>query len=176
MAIRTASLSDEEQIRQVHLAAFPASERDLVARLAVDLLYETSTPRTLNLVEEEDGRLLGHIAFSPVRSRFEANVIGYILAPLAIAPESQKKGVGSKLVREGLRLLLAQNIGVVLVYGDPDFYSRFGFGTELGESFIPPYKLQYPFGWQAMCLKNQRDHFSSVSFECVDCLSKPELW
>ncbi len=176
MAVRTASLSDEEQIRELHLAAFGAEERDLVASFAVDLLRETATPKILHLVAEKDGCLVGHIAFSPVRARSDGNVIAYILAPLAVAPSFQKTGVGSRLVREGLDWLSAQNIRVVLVYGDPDFYGRFGFGVELAESFVPPFKLKYPSGWQALSLTEQKAHVSSESFECVDSLSKAELW
>lgn len=176
MAIRTAATADEYQIRQVYLAAFDDDEKDLVASLAGELLHEASTPEILHLVAEEDGRIIGHIAFSPVISQSGGEGIGYILAPLAIEPRNQKKGAGSKLIREGLRLLTTRDIGIVFVYGDPDFYGRFGFTTELAEEFRTQFKLKYPFGWQAVGLAERRPIVHSEVIECVKALNKPELW
>ena len=176
MTIRTANISDEHQVRQIHLKAFDEDENELVADLARDLLNETSTPETLHLVADIEGDIVGHIAFSPVRSKTRQNLVGYILAPLAIEPESQKKGMGSKLIREGLRLLAIQDVNIVFVYGDPDYYARFVFTTKLAKEFIPPFKLKYAFGWQAVDLGGKRPVIHSESIECVNALNKPELW
>ncbi len=176
MTIRTATLSDEDQIRQIHLAAFDASERELVATLAIELLRETTAPEILHLVAEEDDDLIGHISFSPVGTMSGSKKAHYILAPLAVNPQKQRKGIGSSLIREGLRLLTAQGVRNVLVYGDPHFYGIFGFATDLAQKFQPPFKLTHPLGWQAITLTDKRPITHSETIECVEPLNKPELW
>jgi putative acetyltransferase len=64
MRIREATLSDGDAIRRTHLSAFDADEREIVAKLAVDLLSEGTTPPTIALVAEIGGDAIGHVAFS----------------------------------------------------------------------------------------------------------------
>ena len=176
MTIRTPSAADADRIRQIHLDAFEADERELVAELACGLLETHSDPQTLKLVVELEGELVGYVAFSPVWAAEDQSFVGYTLAPLAVSPDQQKKGIGSSLVKEGLRQLLAQGVEVVLVYGDPKYYGRFGFELKLGESYPAPFPLVYPFGWQAVHLSGKAAPERSISITCVDALNKPELW
>ncbi|GAB4564566.1 MAG: N-acetyltransferase [Haliangiales bacterium] len=83
---------------------------------------------TLSLVAVEGDRIVGHVLFSPVvvrdgERRFDA--IG--LAPIAVAPDRQRAGVGSQLVRAGLERLRAAGHEAVFVLGHPAYYPRFGF-------------------------------------------------
>ena len=176
MTIRTADISDADPIRQLHLKAFDDSENELVADLASDLLARSSTPGTLHLVATTEDKIGGHIAFSPVWTSKDRNLAGYILAPLAVEPGAQRTGVGSRLVREGLRRLAKQNVRLVLVYGSPDYYGRFGFTADIAKGFTPPFELSYPFGWQAVDLEGESSAVQSGSIQCVDALNKPELW
>ena len=73
-------------------------------------------------------------------------------------------------------MLTKDGAGILLVYGDPDYYGRFGFKEEIGRSFVPPYPLEYPFGWTGMMLNGTAVPDKSMKFECVNALSKPELW
>ncbi len=176
MTIRSAEISEEDPIRLLHLAAFDATENELVAELAVGLLIESSRPEALHLVADSGGGLVGHIAFSPVTSKADGNLLGYILSPLAVDPDCQKTGIGSRLVQEGLRLLADRCVRLVFVYGSPDYYGRFGFTAGLAEGFAPPFRLQYPFGWQAVDLDPRKPPVRPESIECVRALRKPELW
>lgn len=176
MNIRTADIADVDQIRRLYLDAFGDEEKESVANLACDLLNETSKPDSLHLVADVENGIGGHVAFSPVWSKTSRNLIAYILAPLAVAPEKQNTGIGSQLVREGLRILEARNTGQVLVYGSPDYYGRFGFTAELAKEFIPPFKLQYSFGWQAVQLESSVSDVHAGPIACVKALNKPELW
>ncbi len=72
-------------------------------------------------------------------------------------------------------MLTKEGVGVLLVYGDPDYYGRFGFKEEIGRLFVPPYPLKYPFGWTGMKL-NATATPTPIKFECVAALSKPDLW
>lgn len=173
MKIRTATRDDADAVRSVHLAAFPEGERELISEVAVDMLCETAV---LSLVAEVDEAIIGHVAFSPVTSRDTTEHLGYILAPLAVSPTNQKQGVASQLIKSGVQHLSEVGSGVLLVYGDPDFYGRFGFGAERAGCYTPPYRLQYPFGWQGMAVGDFDFPPSSISISCVSSLSNPALW
>ena len=176
VTIRAATLADEASIRQVHLAAFGAEENEQVASLACALLREAAEPEMVHLVADAGDALRGHVAFSPVFGCASGECVAYILAPLAVAPQSQKKGVGKALVEAGLKELARLGARTVLVYGDPGYYARFGFQAEAAERFVPPYALQYPTGWQAVALGEGGLPSEPVAFTCVVPLNQPDLW
>ena len=175
MQIRRAKLDDAEQINNVHLQAFEKSEAELVAKLAVDLLSENSDPETLSLIAIEDDLIIGHIAFSPIYLANTKDFAATILAPLAVLQGYQKNKVGSSLIKFGLKLISNSGEPLVLVYGDPNYYSKFGFNSELAKPFIPPYQLAYPEGWLAL---NLNDGALPVGgkISCVGSLNYPNLW
>ncbi|MBT8440301.1 MAG: N-acetyltransferase [Gammaproteobacteria bacterium] len=176
MNIRPASSYDAHTIRKIHLAAFPQEEAGLVAKLATDLLSEQTTPPTISLLVESNNSAIGHVAFSPVTIDNNRDFQGYILAPLAVVPDYQKHGIGSKLVEAGIEQLSDTNTHIIFVYGDPRYYSRFGFTAETAEHFITPYRLEYPAGWQALILKAYASEDASITINCVRSLQKPALW
>lgn len=121
--IRAETADDRQAVRRVNELAFgrPA-EADLV-----DALRERARPQ-VSLVAVEDGRVVGHIFFSPVSIESEDAVSDALgLAPMAVLPEYQKHGIGSQLVRRGLEECLRLGHPVVVVLGHPDYYPRFGF-------------------------------------------------
>lgn len=176
MRIRLATSLDSEDIREVHLCAFSEGEKQKVSTLAANLLSEETNPETISLVAEADGTVVGHIAFSPVTINNNKNWIGYILAPLGVKPEYQKRQIGSKLVERGIEQLSKMGVNVLFVYGDPKYYGRFGFNADQASGYSPPYELQYPFGWQAMILNEGAFTESTVKLSCVDSLKDAELW
>jgi putative acetyltransferase len=174
--IRVATSLDREDIRGVYLRAFPEGENQLVATLAANLLAEETDPETIALVAEIGGDVVGHIAFSPVMADTSKNWLGYILAPLGVEPQYHKVGIGSKLVESGIELLSKKMANVILVYGDPKYYGRFGFSAVAASRFMPPYELKYPFGWQARVLHEGGSFDQSVKLSCVLSLRDPALW
>ena len=176
MHIRLATSLDRDDIRSVHLAAFAEDEREIVSEIAVNLLEEESTPQTISLVAETEGIVVGHVAFSPVTINSNESVQGYILAPLAVKPDYQKRRIGSKLIESGIQQLSGMEVDILFVYGDPGYYSRFGFSVDAAECYIPPYKLQYPFGWQGIALDGFSMGKTAINITCVASLCYPELW
>lgn len=176
MSIRIATSLDRDNVRDVHLCAFPEGEREIVSKLAINLLSERTTPETISLVAETEGAVVGHVAFSPVTIHNNENLQGYILAPLGVKPDYQKRRIGSKLIESGMQQLLKMGVNILFVYGDPEYYSKFGFSTDVADRYTPPYKLQYPFGWQAIALNECSIAKSSVNIACVTSLCDPELW
>ena len=139
MRIRPERPGDEAEIGATTGAAFAGKTySDQTEPLIVERLRSAGA-LTISLVAEEDGHIVGHVAFSPVTlSAGEKDWYG--LGPVSVRPDRQKQGIGSALIREGmerLRVLGAQ--GCVLV-GDPGYYNRFGFTADpaLKVTDVPP--------------------------------------
>lgn len=176
MNIRPAKETDLSSIQQVIETAFSDEENKVIMNVVDELFKETSSPSIKSFVAEVDNHVIGYVSYSPIFFKSDTGVSGYILAPLAVSPEHQQQGVGSNLIESGLDVLTKQSVGVLLVYGDPAYYGRFGFKEEVGRSFVPPYPLQYPFGWTGVTLNGNAVPDTPTKFECVAALSKPDLW
>jgi putative acetyltransferase len=176
MEIRTASHNDQEEIRKVHLEAFGDKEGEIVSNIAIGLLSELSTPQVISLVAEINGVVVGHVAFSPVWLKNGEPFSGYILAPLAVKPGHQKNGIGSSLVKNCMQQLIIKEVDVAFVYGEPKYYSRFGFRVDIAERYTPPYSLQFPLGWQATILTNKGEAPLTGTIKCVNSLCDQNLW
>lgn len=120
VVIRAETVDDAAAIHAVLSSAFPT---DAEARL-VDALRAAGR-LSVALVAEDGGRIVGHVAFSPVSLAGAAGGLG--LAPLAVTADCQRQGIGSRLVRQGLALAAARGTPFVVVLGEPGYYSRFGF-------------------------------------------------
>ena len=141
------------------------------------VLFSRSHPSAkITLVTETDGALVGHIAFSPVTIDNRKNWESYILAPLGVVPKYQNRRIGSKLIENGMERLSKMGVNVLFVYGDPNYYGKFGFNADLASKYSPPYELQYPFGWQAIVLNEGSLEKATVRISCVASLRDPELW
>ena len=174
MNIRPAQQVDRKSIQKVIEAAFPVEEHKVILNFVAELLLENSKPPIQSLIAEINNEIIGYASFSPIFLHPESKVTGYILAPLAVAPKHQKKGIGSSLINTGKQIL--SGVDVLLVYGDPDYYRRFGFKAEIAQPFVPPYLLKYPFGWLGMNITGITLDNTAMKFCCVDSLAKPELW
>jgi len=123
MTIRTESTKDNESVRRVNELAFEQpNEADLV-----DALRANARP-FISLVAVVDEQVVGHIFFSPVSIESENGVFTAMgLAPMAVLPEYQNQGIGSQLVREGLKACQRLGHDIVVVLGHANYYPRFGF-------------------------------------------------
>ena len=121
--IRSETSADHPAIRALHERAFGRSAE---ARL-VDAL-RAAKKLVVSLVAVHQERLVGHIAFSPVTVTDASEgrrAVG--LAPMSVLPEFQNRGIGSRLVREGLEICRRQGEAIVVVIGHATYYPRFGF-------------------------------------------------
>jgi len=127
MVVRPEEPGDVAAIHAVHVAAFPT---DVEARL-VDAL-RVAGRLDVSLVAEDGGRVVGHIAFSPVTVGEATCGLG--LAPVAVVPVAQRQGIGGLLVRHGLAAAARVGAGFVVVLGHVEYYPRFGFrrASEVG--------------------------------------------
>jgi putative acetyltransferase len=145
--IRTHCSSDLVAILELYPNAFPDEDlRPLVA----DLLVEKTG--VVSLIASVDELIVGHGLFTICRVSGRHEDVS-LLGPLVVAPRHQRQGMGSAMVREGLRLLSDAEVSSVYVLGDPNYYNRFGFLPH--EQVVPPYALPEEwFGaWQSLSLK-----------------------
>ena len=122
MLIRAEAQRDWAAVHAVNVSAF---ETPAEANL-VDALREQAQP-LVSLIAEDKGAIVGHIMFSPVSLSGHPVLRIMGLAPMAVAPEHQRKGIGSALVRAGLEQCKQLGFGAVVVLGHPAYYPRFGF-------------------------------------------------
>ena len=121
--IREELPEDTAAIRVVNEKAFgQPAEADII-----DALRERC-PDRLSLVAAADNRIVGHILFSPVTVEQGGKELrGMGLAPMAVLPEYQRQGIGSRLVRAGIAVLREDSCPFVIVLGHAEYYPRFGF-------------------------------------------------
>lgn len=123
IAIRPEQPDDIAAVRAINETAFSQP-----AEAAIVDSLRTACPDSVSLVAVEDGRIVGHILFSPVVvSAGNEATQGMGLAPMAVLPDRQHQGIGSLLVRAGIEALRERNCPFIIVLGHPEYYPRFGF-------------------------------------------------
>lgn len=146
LLIRPESAADQAAIAVINRQAFAVQahsdqqEDQLVAAL------RQAGALSLSLLAEAGGEALAHVAFTPVL--FDALPCNWFaLAPLAVLPAWQRRGIGSALAAEGLRRLAASGAAGCVVLGEPAYYRRFGFRAGLTCEFAVPagYFMALPF-------------------------------
>ena len=174
MKIRESVENDKKSIRKVHKNAFGQSEGETVSQLAIDLLEDKTALPILSLVAEQDNEIIGNVIFSSVNIEGAEGISAYILAPLAVIKDNQRKGIGTKLINQGLESLRKRGAEIVLVLGDPNYYTRTGF--KAGHNLKAPYKLEYPEAWMAQGLVEGVLTKAQGVVRCASSLSSPEHW
>jgi len=161
--IRESAANDDFPIEELYRNAFP--DENLLP-LVVALLKERSI--VLSLVGIVEEALAGHVIFTTCRIAESTEKVS-LLAPLAVAPLWQRQGIGSAIVKAGLKRLIDVGTDHAFVLGDPTYYSRFGFKPDYGVA--PPYRLpeEWRDAWQSLCLSGRRPRLDGT-------LSVPRPW
>ena len=126
IVIRSETDADVSAITEVTVAAFKTLEISNHAEQFIITALRAAGALALSLVAEVEGRVIGHIAFSPVTIS-DGTRNWYGLGPVSVLPAYQRQGVGKALIREGLARLKAMNAQGCCLVGHPDYYRKFGF-------------------------------------------------
>lgn len=148
--IRAERADDREAVLALHYQAFSASERghDGEAEL-VDML-DKDGDLLFSHVMVSDGKIVGHIALSPMQAEADGTPIRALgLGPVAALPGQQSQGIGSALVAAAHDWAAENGWQMIFLLGDPGYYSRFGYSVETATPFASPYAGPY---WQAIVL------------------------
>jgi len=132
MVIRPACAGDHDAIRAVVTAAFgQPDEAALVDALRAD------GDALVELVVEEADVIVGHVLFSPLTTDTGARFAA--LAPLSVAPDHQRDGLGLMLMQVGHELCRAAGVEALIVLGHPDYYPRAGYSAEAAKTVTAPF-------------------------------------
>jgi putative acetyltransferase len=176
MQIRRAAAADLPDVLRIHAQAFG---QDNEGELVRDILADPGAQPTLSLLAVDDDRPLGHILFSKVRlSGADGDGSFAILAPLAVVPEAQGRGLGGKLVEAGLARLAGSGVELVFVLGDPAYYARHGFTPAGPRGLAAPYPIaaEHADAWMVKDLRPVVLGKARGKVVCADALNRPELW
>ena len=124
--IRNEMESDSARIIDVITHAFENDPMSDKREAEIVQLMRDDSALTISLVAEIGDQIVGHIAFSKV-TMDEQFIDWYGLAPVSIAPTHQNQGIGSILIREGIKRLKEINAQGCVLLGEPSYYGRFGF-------------------------------------------------
>jgi putative acetyltransferase len=139
MDIKAATEADLPAISKLHDAAFGTPHE---GRLVADLTHADLA--VLSLVARENGTIVAHILFSPLVIEIDDDtVMGLALAPLAVQPSHQNRGIGTALTQAALVAAAQHGWQAVVVLGQPSYYSRFGFSAKLTQGFESPFAGPY---------------------------------
>jgi putative acetyltransferase len=129
--IRDETKEDAAVITEVTVAAFESMEISSHTEQFIIEALRSAKALTLSLVAEVDGRVVGHIAFSPVAIS-DGTKNWYGLGPVSVLPMYQRMGIGKALIREGLSRLKDLGAKGCCLVGHPQYYRKFGFENVAG--------------------------------------------
>lgn len=139
LVIRPEIPDDVDAITDVTEAAFRDMHMSSHTEQFIVSTLRSAGALAISLVAEMEGRVVGHIAFSPL-TLSDGTRNWYGLGPVSVLPARQGHGIGSALIREGLSRLRAMKAAGCCLVGHPDYYGRFGFmhPAGLGHDGVPP--------------------------------------
>jgi putative acetyltransferase len=134
MIIRLENSTDAPAIRSLVTAAFSDALRSQGNEAEIVDALRIGGVLTLSLVAEDEGKIVGYAAFSPVTVNAQ-EVCWFGLGPVAVLTEKRRCGVGAALIETGLKHLEKLGVRGCVVLGDPAYYRRFGFQSDPGLRF-----------------------------------------
>lgn len=179
MQITTDRKGRTEDLVRLFSSTFSASEGAdegaLIGALARALLEDIPEPDLLAVIALEGETPVGCILFTPLRYEDDPRKLA-LLAPVAVAPDHQRKGVGQALIARGLEELRKDGFAAALTYGDPAYYSKSGFEPITQALAPPPQPLSMPHGWLGQSLTGTPLAPLKGPASCVAPFADPALW
>jgi len=171
--------TDTQAITDLFQQTFTASEGEaegaLIGQLVRDLLTNTA-PDDIHVFQGQSaGDLVAAAIFTRLTYPDDPKTV-FILSPMAVAPDHQRKGLGQSLLNAALKTLRNQGVDVAITYGDPAYYSKVGFHPMTVEQAQPPLALSMPFGWIGQALNDGSAPVLNGPSTCVPALNRPDIW
>jgi putative acetyltransferase len=125
---------DYQNIREVNRCAFPSNDEAIL----VEKLRKSG--EVISLVAMKHDKMVGHVLLSTaIIENSDESFPVLVLAPVAVLPEFQNQGIGTKLIEKGIEEARKRGYSIVTVLGHPKYYPRFGFKPAM------EYGIESPF-------------------------------
>jgi putative acetyltransferase len=174
MRIAEASPTDLDDVLAVERLAFAG---DAEAGLVSELLEDRTARPIVSLLAWDGEKPVGHIMFTAAHLEgARRDVSASILAPLAVIPDAQRRGIGGALIEAGVLRLSESGVELVFVLGHPAYYPRHGFAPATRLGLTPPYPVEPEEAWMVRALRARVIGTVRGTLACADALSSPELW
>lgn len=175
VSIRPAGDGDLDAVLAIERAAFGEDDE---AELVRALLEDPSAAPLLSLLAFRGDQPVGHVLFTAARVEGAPEVTAVLLAPLAVIPEAQGRGIGAALSRAGLWMAAEAGTDLAFVLGHPTYYPRFDYRPARSQGFEPPYPIDPANDDAWMVLELRRSVLGSVRgrVQPADMIMRPEYW
>ena len=164
-----------ELFRVTFTASEGADEGALIEDFVKSLLSTTPQSDIRVFLGAQDGALCAAAVFTRLKYPEDPRTV-FILSPMAVAPDFQRRGWGQSLLSHALATLREEGVDIAVTYGDPGYYKRVGF-SPISEKIVPaPMPLSYPEGWIAQSLGE--DPLSAIKGPCIcaPALKRQDIW
>lgn len=175
--IRQTNTNDFDNIMNVEKQAFGY---DKEAKLVAELLEDRTAEPRVSLLAFYNNKAIGHILFTRayIEGIEECPMI-HILAPLAVIPEFQGKGIGKLLINTGFQLLKEKGTHLIFVLGHKEYYPKCGFipdAKSLGYPAPYPIPEEYADCWMVIPISKKSFDVGKGKIKCSEVLNRIEHW
>jgi putative acetyltransferase len=179
MNILNVNDGEKETISSFFNHVFSQSEGPAEGAILQKLTFELTDQINDNSITgfksiNDNHEVMGCIFFTKLH--FFEDVNAYLLAPVGVHPFHHQKGIGTKLIEYGVSYLNSMNVDFLMTYGDPNYYSRFGFQGVSEQTLPAPFPLSQPEGWLVRPIHLQSISKLSGPTICVEPFNRKELW
>jgi len=175
LTIRGATEADLDAVLAVERAAFGEEDE---AELTRNLLGDPTAAPVLSLLALDGDAAVGHVLFTAVRFDGAPGLTATLLAPLAVVPEAQGRGVGTALSEAGLATSRDAGTDLAFVLGHATYYPRFGYRPAGRRGLQAPYPIDPINDGAWMVLELRPGVLGTAGGRVVpaDALMRPEYW
>lgn len=157
---------------------FTKSESKKEGKIVGDLSFKLAQiidQKDIIAIESKiDDKIIAFIFLTKLN--YNQNYSVYLLAPVAVDPNFQNKGLGKKIIKYAIKHLKTKKIDLLMTYGDPRYYSKIGF-KKTTVSIVPaPFKLSQPIGWLMNKISSKKLPKLAKKPECVLPFRNKKLW
>lgn len=176
----TIKKTDQNDLKDIFKVEQKAFGQDDEAILSMNLLKDETAKPVVSLLAYYEGKPIGHILFTRLyANNMNEQPLVHLLAPLAVIPEYQNKGIGKLLVMQGYKELEKIGCQVVFVLGHYDYYPKVGFTIDAARfGYEAPYPIpkECANAWMVKAMTKEGLNIEKGQMLCANALNKPEYW